>query len=163
MSNQTSFQFSVNGKKDFEIPSPDGTGKFSASELLKQISEDGAFDELPKSGENVGFYALKVEGSGKQYAGEEQIDLHDEKEFTLVQILYPFEVSGAKFTSGSQKITAQEVLDIARKGGAIPSDTGPYELQLAGGRKKFNNIDTIDLAKFHTFLAINVSSTRVAS
>lgn len=162
MSNQTSFQFSVNGKEGFEIKSPDGTGKFSASEILKQISEEGAFDELPKSGESVGLYALKGEGSGTQYAGEDQIDLHDEKVFTLVRI-YLFQVNGEIFKSTDQVITAEKAVKTAREAGAIPSNNEEYELYLAGKIKmKFNSIDKIDLVHFHTFIAISASPTPVA-
>lgn len=164
MSNQVSFQFSVNGRKGFEIQSPDGTGKFSASEILKQISEEGAFDGLPKSGARVDCYALKGEGSGNQYVGEDQIDLHDEKEFALVQIGYPFAVNGENFKSEVREITAQRVLEIAHEKGAIPGDPGEYELRLAGGGAaiEFNSIGKIDLAKVHNFITINTSPPTAA-
>ena len=76
---------------------------------------------------------------------------------------YEFEVNGHELSSPRQKLTAGEVLEIAKERNALDGDVGAQILEdLDGTRGEFRVTDEIDLREDHVFVTVPSEPTPVA-
>ena len=73
---------------------------------------------------------------------------------------YEFKVNGDEFTTDKVDPTALEILDIAKRGGAIPDNPEAYILR--GDKGEYRGNDRVNLAEDSVFITVPAGSTPVA-
>ena len=73
---------------------------------------------------------------------------------------FDFKVNGTKFVSERPDPTALEILEIAKRGGAIPNDPEGYVLQ--GGKGEYRGNERVNLEEDSVFITVPVGPTPVA-
>ena len=148
-------------KKEFPFKIDEVAGKslnqkVTASYLIKYAEKNG----IPAAKKSPNSITLK--GSHGSYSGDDVIDLSQDYIFTIEvkekRGPYFFEVNGEGLQSERQKLTAQEIIDLARASGLV------FDLnsQLESGDREFGADEVIDLTQFHEFATIPTGSGDVA-
>ena len=70
------------------------------------------------------------------------------------------EVNGFEIEVSERKLTAHQILELAKKKGAMPGDPDGYFLQ--GDKSKYGQNDEVDLMEDHSFITIPNKPTPVA-
>lgn len=73
---------------------------------------------------------------------------------------YPFKVNGVELEAQSRVLTALEILEIAKKHGAMPGNPDQYLLQ--GDKGRYQLSDKVDLAEDNIFITVPSTPTPVA-
>ena len=73
---------------------------------------------------------------------------------------YPFKVNGVELQAQSRVLSALEILEIARKHGAMPGNPDQYLLQ--GDKGRYQLSDKVDLAEDNIFITVPITPTPVA-
>lgn len=73
---------------------------------------------------------------------------------------FEFKVNGYEFTTDKPDSTALDILDIAKRGGAIPNN--PAEYILRGDKGDYRGNDRVDLAEDNVFITVPAGSTPIA-
>ena len=74
--------------------------------------------------------------------------------------VYKFKVNGDEFTTDKPDQTAIKILDIAKRGGAIPDNPDVYILR--GEKGDYRGNDPVDLSEDNVFITVPTGSTPVA-
>ena len=74
--------------------------------------------------------------------------------------IFEFKVNGIQIDVKRQKLTAGEILELAKERGAMPGKPEEYELQGDKGRYEFD--DLVDLAEDNIFITLPTAPTPVA-
>ena len=74
--------------------------------------------------------------------------------------LEEIEVNGMDIEVSSQKLTAHQILELAKKKGAMPGDPNGYFLQ--GDKGEYKQDDEVNIEEDHRFLTIPNKPTPVA-
>ena len=100
--------------------------------------------------------------SGKEEP--DRTDLGEENRTTDEQSerrkLFPMKVNGIEISAPSKKLSALEILQLAKRAGAMPGEPESYILQ--GDKGKYQENDPVDLEDDNQFITIPVKSTQVA-
>lgn len=70
------------------------------------------------------------------------------------------EVNGIEIEVSSQKLTAHQILELAKEKGAMPADPNGYVLQ--GDKGEYKQDDEVNIREDHRFLTIPNMPVRVA-
>lgn len=73
---------------------------------------------------------------------------------------FQFKVNGEEFSIDDPMPTADQILEIAKKGGAIPNDPEGYALD--GEKGEYRGNERVDLEQDNIFITIPVGPTPVA-
>ena len=73
---------------------------------------------------------------------------------------FEFKVNGDQFVSDKQKLTAIEILEIAREKGSIPGP--PQDYILKGTKQDYKGTDLVDLSQDDIFITVPTTATQVA-
>lgn len=73
---------------------------------------------------------------------------------------FPLKVNGVDLESPSRTLSALEILEIAKKHGAMPGNPDQYLLQ--GDKGRYNLSDKVDLAEDSIFITVPNTPTPVA-
>ena len=73
---------------------------------------------------------------------------------------FPLKVNGVDLESPSRILSALEILEIAKKHGAMPGNPDQYLLQ--GDKGRYNLSDKVDLAEDSIFITVPNTPTPVA-
>ena len=73
---------------------------------------------------------------------------------------YEIKVNGIKIEVKRQKITAGEILELAKERGAVPGKPEEYVLQ--GDKGQYDSDDLIDLNEDNVFITLPTTPTQVA-
>ena len=70
---------------------------------------------------------------------------------------YEFKVNGEQFAADQPKVSALEILTIAKQGNAIPNN--PEEYTLKGEKAEYRGDDIVDLTADNVFITVPIGST----
>ena len=152
--NQTVFPVEIDGEK-FEFPQKNITAK----QIIELAKEKGL------SGTKPPIEDLILKSENKFYSGNEEVDLSKENNFSLGPKIYMFKVNGQQMESKVNKLTAEEIIKLAKeKGITLPGSESKNLLLEAVGKQKyqFKPDEKVDFIQFNEFLLILNEPTPVA-
>ena len=75
---------------------------------------------------------------------------------------FSFTVNDTEIKTQHEKLIAADILQLAKKEGAIPNDPESYLLETADEKHQFKNDDWVDLQEFKEFITVPTGRTDVA-